>query len=1031
MFLKLKILYAFFIVHGTLYVVHSFSQSYNFKNYSAEQGLPFVQVYAIFQDSKGNLWTGGYGGLSKFDGKTFTNYSPKNGLANHWVTSIAEDREGNIWVGTISGISKLEGRNFVTFTKQHGLSGEYINSLATDRNGNLWIATTEGITIYDGKIFTSLTQKNGLNVNNISLIYADKGGNIWMSSDGGVSKIVFNQKIPQDQSFDNYTVVNGIYNSPITCITEDGRGNMWFGSKSGALRFDGLSNKLFTTENGLSDNEIQALAKDERSDDIWVGTQKGLNKISPLHLGGGEGGGVATISSYRVSDVQSGNKVGKLFVDEEENLWIGTQNGLYRFRDRSFLTFSEKDGLYAPFIFPIFRDSKKKLWVGTYDGGFYRYDGREFEFFSEKDGILGTQMFSGAEDKEGNIWMGTNKGISIFNGKSFKKFSGKKDGLKSDSVTSIIQDRKGRIWLGGNKGGTIYTPPISPLSLGEGSGARRTGKFKTFSLKSADGQNFDVWYQFEDSKGYIWLGTYLGGLFRYDPKKDIGSVEAAIENFSQKLNLKSKTFLAIDEDRDGNIYLGSLDGVHIYNGASGKISSISENEGLSSDLIYVMAFDSAYQTLYIGTNQGVNKFEADEYKRSGKIILENYGLEEGLSSLETNSNGIWRDADGTFWFGTVNGLIHFDPYAIHINRVESKTSISRIRIFYNDTVLPQNAALPYYLNNIAFEYIGVCLTNPEKVKYKFMLEGYDKKWSPETKETFARYSNLAPGDYVFKIISCNNEGLWNKDPVSFAFSVLPPVWRTWWFRISMSAAAIILIVLFSRMRAKSIRRKEAEKLNREIQLANNELKALRAQMDPHFIFNSLSSIQSFIMSKDEESALRYLNKFAKLMRMILSNSEKPSVTIREEVDSLRLYLELEALRWENKFKFFVNIESTIEVDFHKIPSMLIQPFVENAILHGVVPKEAGQGKIEVNITQNNTYILCTISDNGIGRKRSQEIRARSGHQRHKSMGVKITSDRLEVINRMQHSDLSVKMTDLEDDKGNALGTKVEIFIPIS
>lgn len=991
----------------------SFSQSYNFKNYSAEQGLPFVQVYAIFQDSKGNLWSGGYGGLSKFDGKTFTNYSPKNGLANHWVTSIAEDSDGNIWIGTISGLSRYDGKTFSTFTKQHGLSGDYVNSLTTDKNANLWIATTNGITIYNGKSFTSLSKKNGLPSNNISLIYADKNGNLWMNTDSGVSKIVFENNTPQDKSYDNYYVVNGIYDSLITSITEDGNGNTWFGTNSGVVKYDGVNFQTFTTKNGLSDNAIQAVIKDEHTNDIWVGTQRGLNKISPLSFWRGEGGEVA-VSSFRVSDVQNGNKVAKLFADEEENFWLGTSNGLYRFRDPSFSTFSDKDGLKNPFIFPIFRDSKKNLWVGTFENGFYKYDGKEFRNFSEKDGLIGTFMCAGMEDKDGSIWMGTDKGLSIYNGTSFKNIRGRKDGLKSDSVTAIIQDKKGRIWLGGNKGGTIFS----------------NGKFKTFDLKSYDEQNFDVWYEFEDSKGTIWFGTYLGGLFRYNPKNDFGQIEKAIENFSQKLNLKSKTYLAIDEDRDGNIYLGSFDGVYIYNEASGKISAISEKNGLSSDLIYVMAFDSSYQTLYIGTNQGVNKFDVKKYKNSGKIILEQYGQEEGFSSLETNSNGIWRDEDGTIWFGTVNGLIHYNPYDYNRNHTESKTSIINIRLFYNDTTLPNNSELPYYLNNISFEYIGICLTNPEKVRYKFKLEGFDKIWSPETKETFARYSNLPAGKYIFNVMSCNNEGLWNKEPATFSFAILPPVWETWWFRITIASALIILLVIFFRLRTETIRRKEAEKLSREIQLANNELKALRAQMDPHFIFNSLSSIQSFIMSKDEESALRYLNKFAKLMRMILSNSEKSSITLREEIDSLELYLELEALRWENKFDYSLDVDSKVEIDFHKIPSMLIQPYVENAIIHGMIPKTDGKGKIEIKISQKDTHIICMIEDNGIGRKKSRELRTKTSESLHESVGMKITNERLEVLNKIHHSNLSANITDLEDEKKNAMGTKVEIYIPV-
>lgn len=992
-----------YLVSCTLFFSLCFGQSYHFKNYSAEQGLPFVQVYAVFQDSKGNLWTGGYGGLSKFDGKTFTNYSPKNGLANHWVTSISEDTQGNIWIGTISGLTKYDGRSFTTFTKKHGLTGEYINSVIADNNGNMWIATTEGITIYDGKSFSTLTRKNGLTSNNISLIYADKNGSIWMNTEKGVGKIVFTNTNSQDKSFDNYSVINGIYDTAITSATEDDHGNLWFGTNSGVMKYDGVVFKKYSVKDGLFDNAIQAVQKDNNSNDIWVGTLKGLNKIS-------ENG---RIESFLVSEVQNGNKIGKLQQDAEGNLWLGTSNGLYRFRDPSFAVFSDKDGLINPFVFPIFRDSKKNLWVGTLENGFYKYDGKGFRNFSEKDGLIGNFMCAGTEDKEGNIWMGTNKGVSVYNGSSFRNFHGRKDGLHGDSVTAIIQDSKGRIWLGGNKGGTIWNG----------------NKFKTFDLKSEE-KNFDIWYLFEDSKGFVWMGTYLGGLFRYDPKKDMGSPEKAIENMSKKLNLKSKTYLSIEEDREGNIYLGSFDGLYIYNEASGKISLVSEKEGLCSDLIYVMAFDTAREYLYIGSNQGMNKFDTKEYKRTGKIILEQYGQEEGFSSLETNSNGIWRDEDGTLWFGTVNGLIRYNPYSYNENTSESKTSIRNIRIFYNDTVLPDNSELPYYLNNISFEYIGICLTNPEKVRYKYMLQGLDKTWSPETKETAARFPNLQPARYVFKVISCNNEGVWNKEPATFSFVITPPVWKTWWFRISSALAALILIVLFLRMRAKAIRKKEGEKLSREIELANNELKALRAQMDPHFIFNSLSSIQSFIMSKDEDSAVRYLNKFAKLMRMILSNSEKSSITIREEIDALKLYLELEALRWDNKFEYSVQVDPKVEADEFKIPTMLIQPYVENAVIHGVVPKDNGKGKVEVTVSQTDTHIICIVQDNGIGRKRSQELRTESNKSLHESMGMKITNERLQVLNKMHRSNLSLNIIDLEDKNGNALGTKVEIFIPL-
>jgi len=995
--------------------VNCFSQSYNFKNYSAEQGLPSLKVDAIYQDSKGYLWVGGYGGLSKFDGKIFiANYSPKkNGLANQHVTSIAEDSNGNIWAGTTGGLSRFDGSAFFNFKRKDGLVGENITSIAKDKDGRLWIGTTQGISVYDGKSFESLTTKNGLISDSVSMIYVGKSGAIWIVTDRGPGKLIFENKPQQDKLADNYHFADIRFTEAlgkVTSITEDDNGYTWFGTDSGAVKYDGIKFIMYTVREGLLENGIRSLSKDERSNAIWLGTSNGLNRISANDK----------IEAFRVSSASNGNDIRKLLTDVEGNLWIGTENGVYRFRDPSFYTFSVQGGLKDSQINFIFRDSKKNLWVGTEKEGVYMYSSSDVprtssylvRNFSESDGLSGTATNACMEDKAGNIWIGTSKGVFQFNGKTFLKFNEKINGVHDYEVTAVMQDRRDRIWLGVNNTVTIWDK----------------GSLTTHELES-DESRLKVYCEFEDSKRNIWLGTRSGELYLYDGRDYI--------NFSRKLNMEGKTYFAILEDKEGVLYFGSLYGVYVYD-PSGKIlpsgtqlALISEKDGLSSDIVFAMSFDAAGDNLYIGTNQGLNKFNVKEFKKSGKINLRQYGQEEGLHSLDFNPNGIWREEDGTFWLGTTNGLVRFNPHAFRENYVESKTSITKISLFYEDTLLAPDSKLPHDLNNISFEYIGICLTNPERVRYKFMLEGYDKEWSPETKETFARYSNLAANKYMFKVVSCNSEGIWNKDPVSFSFEILPPVWKTWWFRITVSLAAILFILIFSKLRAEAIRKKEAEKLSREIQLANNELKALRAQMDPHFIFNSLSSIQSFIMTKDEDSALRYLNKFAKLMRTILSNSEKASVTIGEEIESLKLYLELEVLRWDKKFDYSIIIDSGIETDFHKIPSMLIQPYVENAILHGLVPRKEGRGKVDINITQNDTHIICAISDNGIGRQKSHELRTKSNQATHESMGMKITSDRLEVLNRIHHSDLNVKITDLLDDSGNSSGTKVEIFIPRS
>ncbi|HWY34461.1 MAG TPA: histidine kinase, partial [Nitrosopumilaceae archaeon] len=375
------------------------------------------------------------------------------------------------------------------------------------------------------------------------------------------------------------------------------------------------------------------------------------------------------------------------------------------------------------------------------------------------------------------------------------------------------------------------------------------------------------------------------------------------------------------------------------------------------------------------------------------------------------------------------GLVKYNPFEFQENNNESKLNISYIRLFYKDTALLNGANLAYNENNISFHYTAICLTNPEKVRYRHKLEGFDQSWSPESKENYTTYSNLPPGRYNFLIRSCNNEGVWNLDSVSFSFTVSQPYWQRWWFILSMFLSVACIVVLIFQIRLNQIRRAQKKETAQEIEISKNELKALRSQMNPHFMFNSLNSIQHFILTHKEDEAVFYLNKFARLMRMILNNSEKSSITIREEVDALTLYLELEQMRFQNKFTYDIKIDEKIDIDYEHVPAMLIQPYCENAILHGLTPKKE-PGTLFVEMKLQDRYLICSITDNGIGREKSAELKSHRSKD-HKSMGMKITQDRLRLLNNVDQSDLSLQVIDLKDDKGLSLGTKVDIFIPVS
>lgn len=963
------------------------AQSYYFKNYTVDNGLPFVQVSAIFQDDEGNLWTGGYGGLSKFNGRKFTNYTPKNGLVHHWVTSIVQDKKGVMWIGTINGLSTYHHKKFTNYTTDNGLPGNSIRAIVNDANGDLWFATNNGLARYDGKSFYALTTANGLLSDDVLSLYLDKNKTLWIGTSKGLCSYSNNVITQHNQKQPKYSVA-------IKSIVIDSAQSLWMATPNGLLGFSNGNYTLYTTQNGLPDNVIRTIVIDTKGL-MWLGTNKGMVRV-------GSEKNKIIFKNYEPDNVLSSKIVECMYVDYEGNIWVGTFNGLYRYKGDVFGLFAEKEGLTNTFIFQILRLKNNELFVGSAGSGFYLFDDYRFRNFSITDGLSGNTVNTAITNDDGTVWIGTDGGLSLFNGKSFVNYK-KKDGLISDSVSALYKDKNGDLWIGGNQGITIY----------------KDKKFNAIHLKGKF-SNFDIWAIHRDKKGQLWLGSYLGGLFKQ--KSDGSFYECASE-----IGLPSNSIFNILETSDGDLIFGTLDGGFLYDGKT--IHRFSVDEGLSSDLVYSIVLD-ADENIWAGANQGMCKINTKEFKKTGKKIIHQYGKEEGFQGVESNTNGGFKDADGTMWFGTVNGLIKYSPQYDFPNKLEPKTSIVSVVVNDRDTTLPNNAQLKHYMNTLAFEFIGVSLTNPNKVMYMYMLEGVDKTWSLPTKENVVKYSGLQNGTYTLKVLSANNEGVWNQAPVTLTFTILPPFWKAWWFRILLTIAIMLLLFTFFYYRLNQVRTEERKRSELEKRIASIELIALRSQMNPHFIFNTMSSIQNYISANDTDAALRYLSRFAKLMRAIMENTKQSTITIKDELDTLKLYLELESMRFTGKFHYEINIDKNIDVNYDEIPSMLIQPYVENAIIHGLLPKGQG-GKLVVDLVKKDNFIVCTIEDNGVGRTKSKEL-SKNRLAKHKSMGMSITKERLTILNYSAKTEnkLSEEIVDLLDKEGNSLGTKIIIYVPI-
>jgi ligand-binding sensor domain-containing protein len=974
------------------------AQQYNFINYSIEDGLAQSQVQTIYQDKKGYLWLGTYGGLTRYDGKSFVNYSKENGLldnrincivennnneiyvatlgginkfngktfksialkpelSKNQVTSIAVDAQGNLWLCTDgAGVCRYDGRSFSYYSEKDGLVNDYVRSACTDKNGNIWFGTRNGICYYDGKTFnkpdTTIAQPS-----NVSLVINDKDKNLWFCTYGeGVYKY-------DHQTFSNYNEKDGLILDWIRSATQDEAGNFWFVSKNGVSKFDGKRFLNFDEKNGLLYPNINTVAQ-----------------------------------------------------DNEGKVWLGTDGkGVFKFTGETFVGYTTHDGLSSDIIMSVTEDSQQNLWFCTYGNGVSRLDPSKNSFtnYTTEHGLNNNIVWTSVTDNKNNIWFGTSDGVCKFDGTRFIPLA---DSLPAKTVYSIYQDKKGNMWFGTTAGVSVYDGRSYKNFV---SGKDNIGK----GIKSI----------LEDEHHNMWFAS-SNGIYKYDGKTFVG--------YTTDNGLSDNNVITILQDKKQNLWIGTSNGITHYDGK--VFSKFPIDEKYSSNNVNFMLLD-AQQHLWIGSNNGIYELDTKEYYENKRTSFKHYTNFEGLRSLECNQNAACQDHKGNLWFGTADGVLKYSSIQKkNTNEVkEPLIHITGVRLFlqptdwskFSDsedpaTGLPRNLSVDHKKKYITFDYIGISLSNPNSVRYKFMLVGFDQDWSPPTDATFATYSNLPPGKYTFKVMSCNKNNTWNKIPATFSFEILPPFWLTWWFFLLCFVFAVTVIWLLYRWRVSAIKRKHhTQQLESKAKLVVLEHQTLNASMNRHFVFNALNSIQYYITKEDKTSANKYLSSFAKLIRKNLDSSLSNFVPLSEEIERVKLYLELEHMRLENKFDYKIHLEGDIDIDSIEIPPMMLQPYIENSIWHGILPMQR-PGTLIITVKELDNEIMFSIEDNGIGVEASLARKQRSG-QEHISRGMEITRGRINLLRSMTNSELAVKGPyDVKNEHNETIGARVEIVLPI-
>ena len=965
------------------------AQHYNFISYSIEDGLVQSQIRAISQDNDGYIWIGTLGGLSKFDGINFENFSTNDGLLNNQINAIYNDSKGNIWLGTQGGVSVFNGTTFKNYQFKEELNQNFVLSISEDKTGKIWLATDGGGIIYmDDTRFNYIILPNGPDNNYIRNIFVDEKDNKWLATRNGVSIIDAEMNIKDTIKDVNATQVFVDKNN-VWCST--------FGD--GAIQLTKNRHRRHSIETGLISNHIRAFTK--RVDgSIWFVSKNGVSK----YFNG-------NIKNFTSKDGLNDNNIKAILEDVEGNLFLGSDGGgLIKFTNENFISYTEDDVIGSNVVMSVLEDFNTNIWVATYGQGVGVFTSKGFVLFNTEDGLGNNTVWCSMVSKDKNLWVGTSNGISVFDGNKFKTYS-TKEGLKGKKVYALQEDSNHNIWIGTKEGVSVLNKlndSISNLGIG-----------RNIS---------DIFI--EDEK-YIWFCS-SDGLFKYN----VQTKEAIV--YTDKDGLPNKSVVNIV--KNNNVYwIGTRNGLAIL--SEGKISTIKIPGNYASNNINFLELDG-FNNLWIGTNFGLYQLNILDKLEFPETDFIRYSNLDGLKSLECNQNASYIDSENNLWFGTNHGLMKHPLNSKNVAVILPKVQIKDIRLFFEKkdlskyakgiddfTNLPVDLVLKYNKNHLTFDFVGIYHTSPDKVKYRFKLEGFDENWQPITPSTFVTYSNIPFGDFTFKLSATTDLKHWTK-PVRFSFTIKPPFWFTWWFYLACIFSVTTIIWLIIKQRKKLEHDKRATQLIIDkSKMLKLEQQALNSSMNRHFIFNALNSIQYYINRQDKISANKYLSSFAKLVRKNLDSSLVNEIYLDDEIERIGLYLKLEEMRFQDKFDYEINIDKSIEPQTIKIPSMLLQPFIENSIWHGILPRDK-KGQITIDAIRRDNKLIIDIIDDGIGIDKSLANK-KGKPQHHDSKGMEITKGRIELIGKISNKECSVEgPTQIYNEKNEIAGTKVSIIISL-
>lgn len=1015
--------------------------------------------------------------------RRFQHLTLRGGLETNFATSIIQDQPGFIWIGTVNGLTRFDGRNCRTFTRQPGNSGSLshriVRSVFSARNGTLWVGTQQGLNRFDPGLLTFQRYSFaslGTDCDLIRVITETPDGKLWCGTKGGV--VQFNPasgkaqrlQIPADS-------VSSVGANAVRAMLLDNT-TLWIGTQEGLYAYNWQTKQFRSfrhkesVSSSLPDNYVTALAKNPQTGELVVGSNNG--HVAVFH---------PTNHSFRPLPLLSGNQgATSLLFTRDGDLWVGLSNGGINqydpaknrfvtylndelnpgsigsnsikglYEDRSGVIWITTDDAGVSWFNPTVEkfhslfdeinyhpasslgldaaklsvDHKNCLWVATHDGllwvdpqakayRLYRHNPQE------PNSIVANHLYAVLADRQGQIWVGGPRGLSRFDPlkgrftripfleNSSTPESGRKS-VAGEQTFTVIEHQDGRVFIGTNEKLTIYDPKTGLFNH----------QFSDERIRKLPGKNYNTLHF--DRHNNLWVGG-LGPVFKISP--DLRLLAQYDYQETNPTGLPDEGVTGFAEDASGHIWLSTDNGLARLNERTGRFTTFTTRHGLpSSDMSSLLA---SGDTLWAGSSRGLTRVNM----RTLQLTI--YDESAGLPSSEFESDAVVRDSTGRIYFGTMRGLVYVHPDQIRLNQYVPPVYITSLRVagqefLQGSPMHPPAIVLDHTQNGFTFDMAVLNFDNPASNRYAYRLEGFEDGWNQSGNRPFASYTNVPPDTYVLHVIGANNDGVWNREGYRLRIIIKPPFWQTWWFRLTALAALITATVLVARWRVRRLVREQREKSELRERIAASEMKALRSQMNPHFLYNSLNAIRLFVLQNDSDNADKYLVKFSRLMRLILDNSRQEWVTLASELEQLQLYLELEQLRFGHKFDFSITVDPSLSRDSTSIPPMIIQPYIENSILHGIAHKKS-RGRIDLSLKPEGEGLACVIDDDGVGRQKAGELKSRTVSS-HRSVGLKVTEERLQLINQRSGKETRVAVIDKINDQHEPVGTKVVVLMPV-